>query len=116
MLAVAARDDPEVSGAIRSPLVTLVAVSRFVADLAEDQVGIPPAVIYPPVRLQACVAHDHDPDHITFINPIPLKGLEIAVRVAQLLPHRRFVFVEAWNHARPAAQRPWIASSRNCRT
>ena len=47
--------------------------------------------------MQACVAHDHDPDHITFVNPIPLKGLEIALRVAQLLPHRRFVFVEAWN-------------------
>ena len=97
MLAVAARDDPEVNAAIRSPLVTLVAVSRYVADLAADQVGILPAVIYPPVRLQACVAHDHDPDHITFINPIPLKGLGIALRVAQLLPQRRFVFVEAWN-------------------
>ena len=101
MLAVAARDDPEVSAAIRSPLVTLVAVSRYVADLAADLVGISPTVIYPPVRLQACVAHDHDPAHITFINPIPLKGLEIALRVAQLLPHRRFVFVEAWNMTVP---------------
>jgi glycosyltransferase involved in cell wall biosynthesis len=101
MLAVAARNDPEVSAAIRSPLVTLVAVSRYVASLAADQVGIFPAVIYPPVRLQACVADDHEPDHITFINPIPLKGLEVAIRAAQLLPHRRFVFVEAWNMVGP---------------
>lgn len=26
-----------------------------------------------------------------------MKGLEVALRVAQLLPHRQFVFVEAWN-------------------
>lgn len=97
LLAAAARDDPEVTAAIRSPLVTLVAVSHFVAARAADLLGISPAVIYPPVRLQACVAPDHDPGHITFINPIPLKGLGIALRVAQLLPQRRFVFVEAWN-------------------
>ena len=97
ILAMAARDDPEVSAAIRSPLVTLVAVSRYVASFTADQVGIFPVVIYPPVRLQACVADDHEPDHITFINPIPLKGLGIALRVAQLLPRLSFVFVEAWN-------------------
>lgn len=97
LLAAAASEDPEVDTAIRSTLVTLVAVSRFVATRAADLLGISPTVIYPPVRLQACVAPDHDPDHITFINPIPLKGLEVALRTAQLLPQRRFVFVEAWN-------------------
>jgi glycosyltransferase involved in cell wall biosynthesis len=97
MLAAAARDDPEVGAVIQSPLVTLVAVSRFVATLAADLLGISPAVIYPPVRLQACVTPGREPDHITFINPIPLKGLEVALQVAQLLPQRRFVFVEAWN-------------------
>ena len=97
LLAAAARDDQEVNAAIRSPLVSLVAVSAFVATRAADLLGISPAVIYPPVRLQACVAPDHDPDHVTFINPIPLKGLGIVLRVAQLLPQRRFVFVEAWN-------------------
>lgn len=103
LLAAAAREDPAVGAALRSPLVTLVAVSRFVATRAVDLLGISPAVIYPPVRLQACVAPGHDPEHITFINPIPLKGLEIALRVARLLPQRQFVFVEAWNI--PGAQR-----------
>ena len=103
LLAAAAREDPAVGAAIRSPLVTLVAVSRFVATRAANLLGVSPTVIYPPVRMQACVAPDHDPDHITFINPIPFKGLEIALRVAQLLPRRKFVFVEAWNI--PGAQR-----------
>ena len=85
------------TAAIRDPLVTVVAVSRFVATLAEDQMDISPAVIYPPVRLQACTAQDREPEHITFVNPIPMKGLDLALRVADLLPHRRFLFVEAWN-------------------
>jgi glycosyltransferase involved in cell wall biosynthesis len=102
-LAAAAGEDPNVDAALRGGLVTLVAVSRFVAARVSDLLGISPVVIYPPVRLQTCVPADHAPDHITFINPIPLKGLDIAVRVAHLLPRRRFVFVEAWNM--PAAQR-----------
>jgi glycosyltransferase involved in cell wall biosynthesis len=96
-LARAARDDQEVAAALRSPLVKMVAVSHFVAAQAADLLGFRPAVIYPPVRLQACVAPDREPAHITFVNPIPVKGLEIALRMASLLPRRRFVFAEAWN-------------------
>ena len=97
LLAAEARDDPEARAAVRHPIVTLVAVSRFVAALTAGLTGVSPAVIYPPVRLQACVAPDRRPEHITFVNPIPLKGRDLALRVAALLPHRRFVFVEAWN-------------------
>lgn len=97
LLAGEARADPRINRAIRDPLVTVVAVSRFVATLAEDQMDISPAVIYPPVRLSACTAQDREPEHITFVNPIPMKGLGLALRVADLLPHRRFLFVEAWN-------------------
>jgi glycosyltransferase involved in cell wall biosynthesis len=96
-LARMARDDREVAAALESPLVKMVAVSHFVAALAADQLGFRPAVIYPPVRSQACVPPDREPAHVTFVNPIPMKGLEIAQRVAELLPHRRFVFAEAWN-------------------
>ncbi len=96
-LASAARDDQEVAAALRSPLVKMVAVSHFVAARAADLLGSRPVVIYPPVRLQACVAADREPAHITFVNPIPVKGLEIALRMAELLPRRRFVFAEAWN-------------------
>jgi hypothetical protein len=96
-LASAARDDRRVAAALESPLVKMVAVSHFVAALAADQLGFRPAVIYPPVRSRACVQPGREPTHVTFVNPIPMKGLEIAQRVAELLPHRRFVFAEAWN-------------------
>ncbi|MGI8447650.1 MAG: glycosyltransferase [Streptosporangiaceae bacterium] len=97
LLAGAARDDPDVNAAIHSPLVTLVTVSRFLATLTAGLLGVAPAVIYPPVRLEACLAGDRKPDHITFVNPIPMKGRDVALQVAALLPHRRFVFAEAWN-------------------
>jgi glycosyltransferase involved in cell wall biosynthesis len=96
-LARAACDDGEVAAALASPLVKMAAVSHFVATLAADQLGFRPAVIYPPIRSQACMAPEREPAHVTFVNPIPMKGLEIAQRVAELLPHRRFVFAEAWN-------------------
>ena len=96
-LAADARDDPETGAAICSPLVTLVAVSRFIATLSASLTGVAPSVIYPPVRLEACVAPGRRPEHITFVNPIPMKGRDLALEVAELLPHRRFVFVEAWN-------------------
>jgi glycosyltransferase involved in cell wall biosynthesis len=98
LLAGAVRDDPAAGAAIRSPLVTLVTVSRFMATLTASLLGVPPVAIYPPVRLKDCLAGDPwEPDHITFVNPIPMKGRDIALGVAELLPHRRFVFVEAWN-------------------
>ena len=97
LLAGEARDDPEARAAIHSPLVTLVTVSRFIATLTSSLLGVPTVVIYPPVRLQDCLAGDREPDHITFVNPIPMKGRDVALQVAALLPHRRFVFVEAWN-------------------
>jgi glycosyltransferase involved in cell wall biosynthesis len=97
LLAGEARADPRIDRTIRDPLVTVVAVSRFVATLAKDQMDISPAVIYPPVRLPRCTTQDRRPEHITFVNPIPMKGLGLALRVADLLPHRQFLFVEAWN-------------------
>jgi glycosyltransferase involved in cell wall biosynthesis len=97
LLAAAARDDPATRAAVHSPLVALVTVSRFLATLTDRVLGVAPAVIYPPVRLEDCLAVDREPDHITFVNPIPMKGRDVALQVAALLPHRRFVFVEAWN-------------------
>jgi len=97
LLAGAARGDPDVNAAVHSPLVTLVTVSRFLATLTAGLLGVAPVVIYPPIRLEACLAGDREPDHITFVNPIPMKGRDVALQVAALLPHRRFVFAEAWN-------------------
>ena len=97
LLAGEVRGDPDAGAAVRSPLVTLVAVSRFLATLTVGLTGLSPVVVYPPVRLEACAAADRRPDHITFVNPIPMKGRDLALRLAALLPHRQFVFVEAWN-------------------
>ena len=97
LLAAAAHAEPRLGAVLRSPLVTLVAVSGFIAGMTMDSLGVPATVIYPPIRLHACVAGQHVPDYITFVNPIPMKGLAVAAAVAELLPQRRFLFVEAWN-------------------
>lgn len=97
LLAGEARADPRARAAIGNPLVTVVAVSRFIAALTGRVAGATSVVIYPPVRLTACPEGDREPGHITFVNPIPVKGRDLVLQVAALLPDRRFVFAEAWN-------------------
>ena len=63
----------------------------------KEHLGYDSPVLYPPVRLERCLADGIDQrDSITLINPVKEKGVQVALAVAKLLPHRRFLFVEAW--------------------
>jgi glycosyltransferase involved in cell wall biosynthesis len=87
-----------------SPLLGLIGNSRFTAGRALERFGVEPAVIYPCVRLADYRAERREPSLVTFVNPVYEKGLDKALRLAELLPHRRFQFVQCWILARPLAE------------
>ena len=74
----------------------LVSSSRYVASRLREELGFESTVIHPFIRRA-----DYEVDHrtgefVTLINPVPEKGLELALEIAALLPGRRFLFVESW--------------------
>jgi glycosyltransferase involved in cell wall biosynthesis len=78
------------------PRLKFVSCSNFVAVRLRERLGFESTVIYPPIRLADYMAARRDPRFITLINPVPEKGLELALEIAALLPKRRFLFVESW--------------------
>jgi glycosyltransferase involved in cell wall biosynthesis len=99
-LAAAAARDHAITELVHSPLVRIVSVSAFIDARLCDLAGVGSTVIYPPIRLADSLAPGRTPEFVTFVNPIPVKGLPVALAVARLLPHRRFLFAEAWNTTR----------------
>ncbi|HEY6277606.1 MAG TPA: glycosyltransferase [Streptosporangiaceae bacterium] len=99
-LAAAAARDRAIAQLLRSPLVRIVSVSQFIDARLRELTGVGSTVIYPPIRLSDSLALGRTPEFVTFVNPIDVKGLPVALAVARLLPHRRFLFAEAWNTAR----------------
>ena len=75
--------------------VSYVANSRFTSDRWKELLGIQSEVVYPLVRRENYETSTTR-ENVTFINPHPLKGLEIALGVAERCPDIPFVFVESW--------------------
>jgi glycosyltransferase involved in cell wall biosynthesis len=74
---------------------TCISNSQFTADLFEKTFGIGSVVIYPlinPGRYRT----DTDRSSVLFINPVPEKGVDVAIALARRLPTIPFLFVEAW--------------------
>lgn len=72
-----------------------VAISQFTSEWFEQRFGKRPPVIYPviiPESYRTCTTREN----VTFINPIPFKGLDIALEIAKCCPDIPFVFVEGW--------------------
>jgi glycosyltransferase involved in cell wall biosynthesis len=95
-LAASADGQDDIAELFTNPLVKVLSNSHFVAAHAQALLGITSEVIYPLIQLEDSVASDRAPDYITFVNPHPLKGLSTALRVAERLPHRQFIFAESW--------------------
>jgi glycosyltransferase involved in cell wall biosynthesis len=70
--------------------------SYFTAAEAGQKLGWAPPVIYPPIRATNTALRSSDARFVTFVNPVPAKGLSIALRVAALLAERDFLFVDGW--------------------
>jgi glycosyltransferase involved in cell wall biosynthesis len=77
------------------PRVSYATVSEFMASALKEKLGIAPIVIAPlivPERYATATSRDV----ATFVNPTPIKGLEIALHLARRRPDIQFEFVESW--------------------
>jgi glycosyltransferase involved in cell wall biosynthesis len=92
--------DPVVAALLTNRLFSVVCNSRFTAAEFERELGCAAPVIYPTIRPPAVAGLEIRPRYVTFISPVPDKGLSVALEVARLLPHREFLFVDGWWAAR----------------
>jgi glycosyltransferase involved in cell wall biosynthesis len=60
------------------------------AQLTRNEIG----VVLPVTKLDQYRVTKRDRRYITFINPIPEKGLDVAIEIARCLPQERFLFVK----------------------
>ncbi|GLS31368.1 Glycosyltransferase involved in cell wall bisynthesis [Mesorhizobium albiziae] len=77
------------------PFRAYIANSRFTAKRAERRLGVKPAIVPPvfrPERYQVISSRRF----VTFINPVPEKGMREALAIAALCPDIPFLFVKAW--------------------
>jgi glycosyltransferase involved in cell wall biosynthesis len=81
---------------LQDPRLLVVSNSTFVASRVRELLGLESPVVHSLVPLQSFAVAPREPEFVTFVNPTKIKGVEIAVRVAALLPHRKFLFVESW--------------------
>lgn len=75
--------------------VTCAANSAFTAKKYHDAFGVHPHVIHPLIFPEKYKT-ETTRDYVTYINPHPLKGLDIALAVARACPHIPFLFQESW--------------------
>jgi glycosyltransferase involved in cell wall biosynthesis len=75
--------------------IVCVANSNFTAEKYRHAYGVNPAVIYPFMLLDKCKT-ETSKENVTFINPIPVKGRDIAIEIARRCPDIPFTFVEGW--------------------
>ena len=75
--------------------VSFVANSQFTSDRCRELFGVRSDVVYPLIRRENYETATTR-ENVTFINPNPHKGLEIALGVAERCPEIPFVFVESW--------------------
>jgi glycosyltransferase involved in cell wall biosynthesis len=75
--------------------IPCIANSRFTADKYRNTYGFQSTVIYPFMSLSEYRTKTSR-ENVTFINPHPQKGRDIALEIAKRCPEIPFAFVEAW--------------------
>ena len=75
--------------------IPCVANSHFTATTYHRAFGVNPTVIYPFISKEK-YRTETSRENVTFINPVPQKGRDIALDIARLCPDIPFTFVEAW--------------------
>lgn len=73
----------------------IFAVSEFTRNELRRRFGKESHVLYPLLDVERYVTPRTD-EFVTMINPIPVKGVEIALALAERLPQQQFLFVEGW--------------------
>jgi glycosyltransferase involved in cell wall biosynthesis len=82
----------------------LVSNSRYVSQVVKDCLGIDSPVVYPFVR--KIPGTRTNPEYITFINPRKHKGIETVLKIADLLPERKFLIVGVTPGCKNLTMRP----------
>jgi glycosyltransferase involved in cell wall biosynthesis len=77
------------------PFRGYIANSRFTAKRFHQRFGLCPAVV-PPLFRRADYATDARGRLVTFINPVAVKGVDLALEIAALCPQIPFAFVRGW--------------------
>ena len=77
------------------PFRGYIANSRFTAARFQQRFGVVPAVV-PPLFRRADYATDAGGSLVTFINPVAVKGVDLALEIAALCPQIPFAFVRGW--------------------
>jgi glycosyltransferase involved in cell wall biosynthesis len=98
------------------PELHYIANSRFVAEKFRATYGPEPQVIRPLFRAERYVT-SRAPKEVTFVNPHPVKGVDLAFEIAALCPEITFCFVEGWpmNAEEQAALEKRVAGHPNLR-
>jgi len=82
--------------------LNLMANSPFVASVISQIMNQEVEVILPFVDVKSYRVEKIISKYITFVNPVPEKGVNIAIQVAKALPNENFLFVKGkWSHMRP---------------
>jgi glycosyltransferase involved in cell wall biosynthesis len=77
------------------PWARFIANSEFARGYYQDEMGIDSTVIYPFVDFSDAKV-DAPGDSVLFVNPVPEKGVDIAIELVKRLPGVPFLFQEAW--------------------
>jgi glycosyltransferase involved in cell wall biosynthesis len=72
-----------------------IANSKFTARFAFEKFGIQSQIIVPSID-PAAYKVEPSGEAVVFVNPVPKKGVTIALEVARLCPELPFLFVESW--------------------
>jgi glycosyltransferase involved in cell wall biosynthesis len=95
-------------------LLRFIANSEFIAAQANAALGIE-SIVIPPLVQRERFATETTREKLVFINPVPEKGVDIAVALAKRRQDVPFLFVEAWplSKARRAAVLASVANLPN---
>jgi glycosyltransferase involved in cell wall biosynthesis len=79
-----------------------VANSPYTAAILEAIAGRPIDVVLPMVNPADYRVEQREPRFVTFVNPVPQKGVSVALEIARRMPGTRFLFVKGmWPYAHP---------------
>lgn len=84
----------------RDSRVAYFGCSKFMVDRARVLMGIAAEVLPPPID-PALYRVDKPGDCVVFINPVPVKGVAVALALAQMRPEIPFAFVAGWRASHP---------------
>jgi glycosyltransferase involved in cell wall biosynthesis len=98
------------------PFRGYIALSEFTARRFQDLYGVQ-AIVVPPILRRERYQTEVVGRDVTFINPVAVKGLELALKIVELCPDIPFGFVMGWPQAPRQFASLWarVARLRNVR-